>query len=737
VAFLLAKGANPNVRDRKNVTPWVAAVAAGSATIQATLEAAGAKPNLQGALVRASQIGNVDAVQRLIDQGVDVNSRATVGGDRVTPLEAVCANSELTTQKRLAVVECLLAKGADPNTTNKDGRPLTFRAVDQMQSDVLIALLQHGADTELQDKDSGETALLVSAEQNKTDCAKALLMADANTNVKNRKGQPVLIAMLNGEYQPHVELAKWLIAFGADVNATDSAGRTAKQYAKRIVRKRDDDDYAADQAQSILELLGNAEELASNSGVCAGSPASAEGWFARADCALAWLEELSLAVDALTGAVRADSHAISGLTERLGCDNLLMRFVATHAISALGTDAAAAAPALIERLQTEEDSNVALAVTGALAAVGPTVTEPLTECLRIGTLRIARRAAITLCKITPADCETVVDTLHKRLPADTTALTGDAMLEAAELHGICGDTYSFIDKLPEAMQEYEAAVAINPDLNTGRRQALTFVRWKLGVPPEGMIENSIGMRFAIIPNGEFMMGAPEEEPGMNAGEELLHRVRITRPFYIGACTVSQKEYSAVMDDNPSRFRGPDLPVEHVSWRQATDFCKRLSQLAEEKRTGWVYRLPTEAEWEYACRAGTSTTFSCGDTLDHDDANFCDDSVITPQPTVPLGNFPPNAFGLHEMHGNVWEWCRDWYQVDYYEQSPCDDPPGPEDGHHHVMRGGSASVMVHECRAALRGEAGGPPVDTPSDSAAQRFQRIGDFGFRVVCQVSND
>jgi formylglycine-generating enzyme required for sulfatase activity len=481
-------------------------------------------------------------------------------------------------------------------------------------------------------------------------------------------------------------------------------------------------------------LLANAEDLASNAGVFAGSPASAEGWLARADCALTWLEELSLAVDALVGAVRADSHAISGLLERLACDNLVMRFVTAHAIEALGTDAAAAALALIERLHTEEDSSVALAVTGALVAIGPTATEPLMECLRTGTLRIARRAAITLCNISSAHCETVMGTLHKRLPANTTALTGDALLEAAELYGICGDTYAFIAKLPEAMHEYEASVAINSDVSTGRRQALAFVRWKLGVPPEGMIENSIGMRFAIIPNGEFMMGAPEEEPGMNAGEELLHRVRITRPFYIGACTVSQKEYSAVMDDNPSRFRDPALPVEHVSWRQATDFCKRLSHLAEEKRAGRVYRLPTEAEWEYACRAGTSTAFSCGDTLDHDVANFCDDSVITPQPTVPRGNFPPNAFGLHEMHGNVWEWCRDWYQVDYYEQSPCDNPPGPEDGHHHVMRGGSASIMVHECRAAMRGEAAGPPVDMPSDSAAQRFQRIGDFGFRVVCEI---
>ena len=230
------------------------------------------------------------------------------------------------------------------------------------------------------------------------------------------------------------------------------------------------------------------------------------------------------------------------------------------------------------------------------------------------------------------------------------------------------------------------------------------------------------------------MGAPEEEPGMNPGEELLHPVRISRTFYLGMFAVTQDEYQAIMNDNPSHFQGGHLPVEHISWRQAKDFCKRLSARPEEKQAGRFYRLPTEAEWEYACRAGTSTAFSWGEDLSHEQAAFVDGTVAVPQPTVPVGTFPPNAFGLHEMHGNVWEWCQDWYKADYYQESPAEDPPGPEDGDHHVLRGGSASVLAHQCRAAIRGEAAGPPIDTPSVNATMRFQVIGDFGLRVVCEL---
>lgn len=150
----------------------------------------------------------------------------------------------------------------------------------------------------------------------------------------------------------------------------------------------------------------------------------------------------------------------------------------------------------------------------------------------------------------------------------------------------------------------------------------------------------------------------------------------------------------------------------------------------EKAASRMYRLPTEAEWEYACRAGTETAYAFGDDLTALQANFCQENVSVPQPTLPVGMYPPNAWGLYDMHGNVWEWCSDWYGLDYYSTSPAMDPKGPAKGTHHVLRGGSASVMGYECRSAIRGESS---HDGPFPNGSARFESIGDFGLRVVCE----
>lgn len=249
--------------------------------------------------------------------------------------------------------------------------------------------------------------------------------------------------------------------------------------------------------------------------------------------------------------------------------------------------------------------------------------------------------------------------------------------------------------------------------------------------PPGTVINSVGMRLIPIPAGEFMMGGREVEEGYNAEEEQLHRVRINRPFLMGMYQVTQGEYASVVGQNPSVFHGKTRPVEHVSWREAAEFCRRLSDLPAEKAARRAYRLPTEAEWEYACRAGTETVYSFGHELTHVQANFCPGWVAQPQPTYPVAMFPPNVFGLFDMHGNVWEWCQDWYSPKYYAKSPVDDPPGPSKGKHHVLRGGSASVQAHECRSAIRGEAAS---DGPNPRGEQRFEVIGDFGLRVICEV---
>ena len=220
------------------------------------------------------------------------------------------------------------------------------------------------------------------------------------------------------------------------------------------------------------------------------------------------------------------------------------------------------------------------------------------------------------------------------------------------------------------------------------------------VPQE--IVNSVGMKLTLIPAGEFLMGSPEGEE-LRSPEEHQHRVRITKPFYLGVYEVTQAEYERVMGSNPSHFKesGLDAPVERVMWVDAYEFCRRLSAMPEEQQGGRVYRLPTEAEWEYACRAGTTTAWYYGDDQS-DLPNVAWFDQNSGEQTHPVGKKAPNGWGLYDMHGNVWEWCWDWFEEDYYESSPIDDPKGPSEVSFRVMRGGSWLGKLEACRSAFRG-----------------------------------
>jgi formylglycine-generating enzyme required for sulfatase activity len=251
------------------------------------------------------------------------------------------------------------------------------------------------------------------------------------------------------------------------------------------------------------------------------------------------------------------------------------------------------------------------------------------------------------------------------------------------------------------------------------------------------------MKLRLIPAGEFVMGSPETEAG-HTDEEHSHRVRITKPFWMGACEVTQKEYRKVTSGNPSWFAsaggGKDrvadldtdrLPVDSVTWDDAVAFCRTLSEFPDEKAVGRVYRLPTEAEWEYACRAGPDTVFHFGNSLSSAQANFDCRSPYGQaergrylQRTDLVGSHAPNAWGLHDMHGNVWEWCQDSYAADYYRDSPVEDPrprdlAGP--GDLRVLRGGSWYSNGAACRAAFRHK-------QPPDARSYYV------GFRVVCNA---
>jgi formylglycine-generating enzyme required for sulfatase activity/serine/threonine protein kinase len=248
--------------------------------------------------------------------------------------------------------------------------------------------------------------------------------------------------------------------------------------------------------------------------------------------------------------------------------------------------------------------------------------------------------------------------------------------------------------------------------------------------------NSVDMKLVLIPPGTFHMGTPEDEPGCRENEVPHHEVTLTRSFYLAVTPVTQQQFLRVMGHNPAHFHpdnggSPEHPVENVNWESAVEFCRRLSALPEEKQAGRMYRLPTEAEWEYACRAGTDTPFCYGSALSSTQANFdggfpFGDAAVGrfAQKTTRVGQQAANNFGLYDMHGNVWEWCADWLGSTYYKESPKRDPRGPEAGRYRVLRGGSWRNHATTCRAGYR------------NGLAPRLKDSAT-GFRVVLEVTGE
>jgi formylglycine-generating enzyme required for sulfatase activity len=216
----------------------------------------------------------------------------------------------------------------------------------------------------------------------------------------------------------------------------------------------------------------------------------------------------------------------------------------------------------------------------------------------------------------------------------------------------------------------------------------------------------INLEMVLVPAGKFMMGSPVSETD-RGNRETQHEVTLTKPFYMGKYEVTQDQWEGIMGNNPSsRTKGAKLPVTDVSWEDCQEFIKKLNA-----KTNNGYRLPTEAEWEYACRAGTSTVYWFGDSLTKSDANIGGGIIKA------VGSYKPNAFGLFDMHGNVWEWCEDWYAN--YPAEAITDPKGPATGTSpRVVRGGSFDVNVSDARSSMRG------VGTPAD-------RVFSQGFRLA------
>ncbi len=215
------------------------------------------------------------------------------------------------------------------------------------------------------------------------------------------------------------------------------------------------------------------------------------------------------------------------------------------------------------------------------------------------------------------------------------------------------------------------------------------------------VTNSIDMKLVLIPAGEFLMGSASSDKEAEDDEKPQHRVRITRPFYLGATEVTQGQYRSVTGQTPSYFKGSDdLPVEQVSWDDAIAFCDKLTEREKVRLGGERYRLPTETEWEYACRAGGTTRYSFGDNAVRlGEFGWLDGN--SGGKTHQVGEKQPNARNLYDMHGNVWEWCQDSYDKDYYSRSPGADPPGIVQSPFRVVRGGCWSVLPRAARSAYR------------------------------------
>jgi formylglycine-generating enzyme required for sulfatase activity len=209
--------------------------------------------------------------------------------------------------------------------------------------------------------------------------------------------------------------------------------------------------------------------------------------------------------------------------------------------------------------------------------------------------------------------------------------------------------------------------------------------------------NSIVMEMVLIPAGSFIMGGDLTFEECNSWEMPQHRVSISQPFYLGKHEVTQAQWAEVMGSNPSKFKGRSNPVEQVSWDDVQAFIRKLN--LKEGMTG--YRLPTEAEWEYAARAGTSETYSFGDDEDELSRYAWFDEDWNTGSTHPVGQKQPNAWGLHDVHGNVREWVEDWFGENYYANSPGTDPKGPSGGSIRVLRGGSWYDSAGSCRSAAR------------------------------------
>ena len=313
--------------------------------------------------------------------------------------------------------------------------------------------------------------------------------------------------------------------------------------------------------------------------------------------------------------------------------------------------------------------------------------------------------------------------LNKAKANDTKEKAATALAALEELLKVKPNDDEALKMKVRILQDH-LGIQVRPFTSTEAAKRQEEAARNLGVDRDIALDlgNGVSMKLVLIPAGIFVMGCDQEEEGHRDDEGPPHEVTISRPFYMSRYEVTQQQYESVTGKNPSSFRLSTGPVEQVSWEDSVDFCRKMSQ-----KTGRKVRLPTEAEWEYACRAGTKTPFHTGATISTLQANY-DGSIAYGsgkkgaylQKTCAVGSFPPNSWGLYDMHGNVSEWCSDW-KSGAYQAAKEMDPRGPEKGQMRVVRGGGWFDPPRICRSAHR-HGSGPDM------------RNADIGFRVVVTV---
>ncbi|MDR2353715.1 MAG: formylglycine-generating enzyme family protein [Deltaproteobacteria bacterium] len=243
---------------------------------------------------------------------------------------------------------------------------------------------------------------------------------------------------------------------------------------------------------------------------------------------------------------------------------------------------------------------------------------------------------------------------------------------------------------------------------------LSSIPAAIAADSENTYVNPLGMEFVLIKKGTFLMGSNESEKNYFSSYELpQHQVNITQDFYIGRYEVSQSEWSQLMDENLRTHDNDNFPVVNVSWFKAQEFIKNLNA----RDLNGTYRLPTEAEWEYACRAGTNSTWFFGNDPSHL-PEYADIDDHFGHNFVEVGTYKPNPWGLYNIYGNAREWVEDWFSSGYYAKSPTDDPTGPTEGKEKILRGGAFCDNPVYCKSARR------YTENPEKNS-------GSFGFRVV------